>query len=317
MARALPFCRMARGRLPQHHTTARARAGMLTAVRRSALVVGLASAVAVFPANSSLALNVFPNDKNTGVPKNWTPKQTYNNGYTVKTRGAVLQDVRVYGDLRIEADDVTVRRVEVLGGEIYTGCRRNATLVRVTVARRDGQSTSGHDPAIGPGGYRAVRVKIDGLPEGFRVGAKSSGCGNTVIKHSFVRVVAPTNCGDWHGDGIQGYDGPRLIIINTTIDFQERPGCGGTAPFFYPYGQGNTSAKIDGLLVMGGGYSFRLGMPATVTGLRIVDRSWGYGPIWVKCSAVTTWDAQIVKINKNYQPIETVRSQPCNTNGGN
>jgi hypothetical protein len=316
MARALSFCLMVRGRLPEHHTTGRARAGLPGTVRGAAVLAALAFLVAVFPADSSLALNVFPNDKNTGVPKNWTPKQTYN-GYTVRTRGAVLRDVRIYGDLRIEADDVTVHRVEVLGGKVNTNCRRNTVLLRVTVARRSGQSTSGHDPAIGPGGYRAARVKIDGLPEGFRVGGKSSGCERTVIRDSFVRVVAPDNCSDWHGDGVQGYDGPRVVVRNTTIDFQERRGCGGTAAFFYPYSQGNTSARIDGLLVKGGGYPFRLGMPATVTGLRIVEGSWGYGPIWVKCSAVTTWDAQIVKINKHFQPIETVRNQPCNTNGGN
>ena len=80
--------------------------------------------------------------------------------------------------------------------------------------------------------------------------------------------------------------------------------------------QGNTSVDIDGLLVSGGGYAFRLGMPGPVRNLKIVDRSWGYGPIDVKCSAVTAWDAKIVTLGANGQPTD-VRTQPCNTETGN
>jgi hypothetical protein len=105
-----------------------------------------------------------------------------------------------------------------------------------------------------------------------------------------------------------------LTVRNVTIDFDET-GCGGTAPFFYPSGQGNTSVNIDRLLVKGGGYSFRNGMPGTVKGLRIVDGSWYYGPIDVKCSAITSWEAAIVTIDTAYR-ARTVRAQPCNSNGG-
>ena len=64
---------------------------------------------------------------------------------------------------------------------------------------------------------------------------------------------------------------------NLTIDFNET-GCGGTAPFFVPDSQGNTSANVNRLLVKGGGYSFRLGVPGSVYGLRIVDEDVGLRP---------------------------------------
>ena len=131
----------------------------------------------------------------------------------------------------------------------------------------------------------------------------------------------PVGCGDWHGDGVQGYDGPHVNMLNVTIDM-DATSCGGTAPFFYPSGQGNTSATIDRLLIAGPNrnYSFRLGMPGTVRHLRIEDRSWSFGPIDVKCSAITAWDAKIVgpvsRTDGGYAEPAALRDQSCNTNGG-
>ena len=256
----------------------------------------------------------FPNDTNTGVPAGWSPTATRSSNLVVSTAGSTVQDIRIVNaNLVIDAQNVTVRRVEIQGGRVEIRAKSGTVLDQVSVIKAPGQVTdSGGTEAIGPGGYTARRVKIDGLPEGFRVGGKSSGFGPVTIEDSFVRVVAPDQCGDWHGDGLQGYDGPAVTVRNLTIDFQERSGCGGTAPFFYPANQGNTSADIDGLLVKGGGYSFRDGMPGTVRNLKIVNNAWGYGPIEVRCSVVTGWDAEIVTIDSAYQPT-AVRQQACNT----
>jgi hypothetical protein len=137
-----------------------------------------------------------------------------------------------------------------------------------------------------------------------------------LIQDSFARVTSPDSCGDWHGDGIQGYDGAALTVRNVTLELIERTGCGGTAPYFYPRNQGNTSAIIDGLLVKGGGFAFRNGMPGSVKGLRVVDGSYGYGPIDVRCSVLAGWDAQLVKIDTAYRVTSTIRTLPCNTETG-
>jgi hypothetical protein len=178
------------------------------------------------------------------------------------------------------------------------------------------------DPAIKWGGYTARRVEVWRRGEGLFVSGKggSDNCGPVVVDNTFMKMVLPNRyCGngteDWHTDGIQGYGGNRVVVRNTTIDFREAS-CG-TAPFFYPHSQGNTSAEVDGLLLMGGGYSFRLGMPATVRGLRIEDDSWSFGPIDVKCSVVSSWEAKIVTVTSDYQVGSVVRNQPCNTESGN
>ncbi|WP_062118886.1 hypothetical protein [Aureimonas sp. AU40] len=264
----------------------------------------------------------FPNAATAGVPPGWQPRDTRESDVVVSQPGAVVEDLRIVdGNLLVDAENVTVRRVELLGGRIVNdpanACRNGLTVEDTSILPSRDKAKASEYPAITTGGYTARRVRIDGVAEGFRVGGVSHGCGPVTIEDSFVRVVSPEPCGDWHGDGIQGYDGPPLTVHNVTLHLDERPGCGGTAPFFYPDKQGNTSARIDGLLVQGGGYLFRLGVPASVRGLSIVAQSWGYGPIDVKCSAVGSWEAEIVTAGADYQPKAILRRQRCDTEAGN
>lgn len=257
----------------------------------------------------------FPTADTAGVPEGWTPRSTFSGTYRVTQAGAVVEDIRVNGDIIVEAKNVTLRRVEVVGGRIdnFVGptCQNGLLVEDSTVRRGSGSTTDGGTPAIGHGGFTARRVEINGLPEGFRVGGRGSGCGPVAIHDSYARVVRPDVCNDWHGDGIQGYDGPALTVRQTTLELIE-DGCGGTAPFFYPEGQGNQSVDIDGLLVSGGGISFRLGTPGAVQNLFIEKDTWYYGPIDVRCSRLSLWDADIATVSSSGS-VTPVRSQPCNT----
>jgi hypothetical protein len=266
----------------------------------------------------------FPNPGNTGVPVGWVPASTRTTDLRVTTAGAVVQDIRFSNgaSLIVDAANVTVRRVEFLGGRVNNVpgnvCRNGLVLEQVSFGFPSGPivTRAADPPAVQHGGYTARRVKINGYPEGFRVGGRGAfNCAPVTIQDSFARIVAPSpTCGDWHGDGIQGYGGPALTALNNTLELVERSNCGGTAPFFYPRNQGNTSARVDRLLVIGGGYPFRDGMPGSVTGLRIAQRTGWYGPIDVRCSVLTSWEAQIVTVSA-YVPT-FVRNQPCNTETG-
>jgi len=257
----------------------------------------------------------FPTPATTGVPAGWTPATTRTTDLRITEAGAIVRDVRlVNASLIIAARDVTIRRVQIEGGAIHTkpgSTCFNPTIEDTSILRATGPTT-GSEPVIEPGGYTARRVKINGPPEGFRVGAKAA-CGTTTILDSFALARSPDDCGDWHGDALQGYDGGPLVIRHSTLVLEER-GCGGTAPFFYPRNQGNTSVVVDRLLVKGGGYAFRLGMPGSVTGLRIVAGS-TYGPIDVRCSVVSPWEAQVVTVDPNYR-ILTRTPRSCNTETG-
>jgi hypothetical protein len=290
------------------------------APRFRALAGAVAFGAAVFHAASSLA--AFPTPSTTGTAQGWTPKATYTRDVRITRAGAVLEDVRLLNaDLVIAADNVIVRRVDIQGGRIinYTDgrCHNGLMLVNVTIRRAPGQVTRTSDPpAIGLGGYTAVRVKIDGLPEGFRVGGPDQ-CQRVLIRDSFARIVAPDRCTtDWRGDALQGHEGPKVIVRNVTLHLVDRPDCPGSAAFLYPGGRGNTYADIDGLLVRGGRYPFWLGTPGVVRGLRIGSGSWMFVPIGVRCSLVTAWEAKVVDVSANYQPTRLVRRQSCNTEAG-
>ena len=263
----------------------------------------------------------FPTPSTTGVPAGWAPAQTRSTDLRVTQAGGVVEDVLLTSgaDLLIEAPNVTVRRVVLQGGKINnqpgSGCANGLLIEDTTLEPPPGQNaTTETEAVVSYGGYTARRVKIWQRSEGFRVSGKSAGCGPVRIEDSFARIDDSDNC-DLHADGIQGYNGSALTVVNTTIDGQ-RIGCG-TAPFFYPRNQGNTRADVNGLLVMGAGYPFRLGTPGTVSGLRIVNGSWEYGPINVACSLVTAWDASLVTITANYQVASTVQQKRCDTQDGN
>lgn len=255
----------------------------------------------------------FPTKRTAGVPRGWQPQRSVRGTVTVDRPGAVVENLRITdGDLVINAPDVTVRRVEILGGVIdnFAGrtCQTGLRVRASTIRRAPGQVTGSDEPAIGVGGYTARKVEILGLSEGFRVGGKDA-CGAVKIVGSYVRIDSPDVCEDWHGDALQGYDGGALTLRNSVLVLREDDGCGGTAPFFYPSDQGNTSVDIDGLVVEGGGYPFRLGQPGTVANLHIVQGSWSYGPIEVECAALSLWDADIVRMVAG-QPVP-VRKQRC------
>jgi hypothetical protein len=240
----------------------------------------------------------------------------------VSQPGTVVEDTRFTkgAKLTIGARDVVVRNVEFRGGWIETDGQPGVVIQDTTFDRLDPESNGG-EGVVSYCGYTAVRVAILDRNEGFR----ESGCDAgtvTTIRDSFVRITPPDGCTDWHGDGIQGYQGTNLHVENVTIDFHETASCGGTSPFFYNGGSGgspNGHAYVNRLLLKGGGYSFRMGTPGSVQGLKIVNSSWRYGPIDITdagCGAISPWDAQIVNVDANWRVTGTVRNLNCTTDTG-
>jgi hypothetical protein len=257
-----------------------------------------------------------PDPARAGVPQGWAPKQRITSDLVVTEPGATVEDLLLENaDLVIDAPDVTIRRVKLQGGRIHnvpgSSCRNGMVVEDSTIEPAPGESFSrDSEGVVGYGGYTARRVRIWRRSEGFRVGGRSAGCGPVRIEDSFAKIAIAPGCpGDPHSDGIQGYDGPALSVHNVTIDFREAE-CG-TAPVFLPNAAGNTSASIDGMLVMGGGFTFRSGVPGSVRGLKIVDGSWSYAPVDVDCSRLRSWDAEIVTIDAGYRVTKSVKRQPC------
>jgi hypothetical protein len=303
------------------------RANGLTSARNMIMSSGeyAARAVARFPSSpvadpAASPSGGFPTRSSAGLPAGWVPVTRVTGDYHVRTAGAVVQDLQITnGTLYVEAPNVTLNRIQGIGAYVDNGPGStcfNGLLVENSTFTPNGVTRDTDDPVIQYGGYTAKNIVIDGAPEGLRVGGSSMGCGPVTVQDSFIRVASPTVCTDWHGDGIQGYGGNTVTVRNTTILMAISNGCGGTAPFFYPKNQGNTSVDIDGLLLGGdAGYPFRDGMPGTVKNLNVIAGSWDYAPVDVNCSAISNWQAQTVTLNPAGQPIPTGTTIPCTGTG--
>jgi hypothetical protein len=266
--------------------------------------------------------NRFPSPETTGVPAGWVPRETRDSELTVTQPGTVVQDIRFTNGagIVVKADDVTIRRVELQGGAITnqygdapTGCGHNMLVEDATFAPAPRFQPSDF-PVIGEGGYTARRIEVDGRGEGPRL----SDCGAVVLEDSFIRIhgadPGTAACDQVHSDGVQAVAGVGATARNNTIVMETS--CG-TSPWYVGNPGLNTGRyTIDRLLVAGGGYVFRQGAAAAITGLRIVDGSWVYGPIDVACGRISPWEAKIVRIDRRYRVTRVVRSQRCDTDGG-
>jgi hypothetical protein len=261
----------------------------------------------------------FPNPASTGVPAGWEPAQTVSTDMEIRTPGTVVEDVRFTdsANILVFADNVTIRRVEMLGGFINNqygdapaNCGHDMLVENVTFKQQPGQFVPSDYPVIGEGSYTARAIEVDGRGEGMRL----SDCGPVTLENSFIRIHGADEgtaaCDAVHSDGVQAHAGVGATARNNTIIFETS--CG-TSPWFVTNPAINTGTYIvDGLLVSGGGYTFRHQLPGSITGLRIVDRAWVYGPLdSMDCSSLSGWEAKLVSIDANYQVTGVVADQPC------
>lgn len=240
------------------------------------------------------------------MPAGWEPTILHSAGLAIAVPNTVIEDADIVGDLDVMAENVTIRRCRVTNGQLlnrHTSVTFPGMLVEDTTIR----TTGGWFPSAGPGtsmfasaAYTARRVAILDVGEGFRVGGSQSG--DVLIEDCFVRVVDP-NFPDWHGDALQAFNGSRVTVRNTTLINPSPPDDVGTSAFWHP-DQGNTYADVDRLLVQGGGYSFRLQTPGSVTGLYCVRDSARFGPRQVtSCELLDAWEAQECDLDGDGQPV--------------
>jgi hypothetical protein len=261
----------------------------------------------------------FPNPASTGVPAGWEPAQTMSTDLTIREPGTIVEDVRFTdgASISVFADNVTIRRVEMLGGVITNqygdapaNCGHNMVIENVTFKQQPGQFVPSDYPVIGEGAYTARAIEVDGRGEGPRL----SDCGPVTLENSFLRIHGADEgtaaCDQVHSDGVQAVAGVGATARNNTIIFETS--CG-TSPWFVVNPSVNTGTyAIDRLLVSGGGYSFRQEVTASVTGLRIVNDAWVYGPlVEMNCGSISNWDAKLVTIDANYQVTGVVGDLPC------
>jgi hypothetical protein len=289
---------------------------------RHATFTVIASAPAPSPAPAPAA--GFPNASNTGVPAGWRPSHTTNGDLTIRTPGTVLDGELVTGSLHVNARDVTIRNSWVYGSinnQSSQGFDYGGMLIQDSdVGPPSGQGGETF-PAILVAGYTMERVHVHNFSEGPRVAAFNNpsvpaSSQTIVIRDSLIQIVRGT-CS--HNDGIQGFgEPPRAIVSHNTIDARAAgPDCT-TGALFIGNDNPDFLTVTDNLLA-GGGFTMRIDGPGSdgpggtydhVTGNKIVDDSWGFGPVHVDdCRTVADWsNNSVVTIDSNYNVTSTVRA---------
>ena len=274
----------------------------------------------------------YPNPSNTGVPAGWTPKHTTNGDLTITQPGTVLDGELVTGTLNVNARNVTIRNSWVYGSidnQSSNGTDYSGMLIEDSDVGPPSGNGAETFPAILVAGYTMRRVHVHNMSEGPRVAAFNNSsvpaADQTIdIEDSLIQIVKGT-CS--HNDGIQGYgEPPRAIINHNTIDARDAgPDCTTGALFI---GNDNPDLlTITNNMLAGGGFTMRIGGPGSdgpggtydhISGNRIVNNSWGYGPVLIdSCPTappIADWsDNTVVTIDSNYQPTSTVRriNKPC------
>jgi hypothetical protein len=268
----------------------------------------------------------FPGAACTGVPAGTALKVNQGNLFVTQPN-AVLDGVHVTGDLILRAPGVLIRNSQIDGQVLNFDDRTNVegafpfTIRDSTVG--SGTSCNSGGSAIGTGNMTVERVYVRGFGDGIRAGGP-----NVVIRDSFLKLC--TNDPSTHADGIQDYPASaNLVFDHNTVDL-----CGGRVPtdghcdlkagynspiFIHSNTDGGTKgARITNNLIMGGVYSIFLwpqpGAAWIVTGNRVVNGTWTYGPAHTEglCGQIDQWsDNTAVTINSSYGITSTVSTIGC------
>jgi len=157
------------------------------------------------PAPSPSAPTAFPGPGNTGVPPG--AHLTLHRGDLILLQpGDVVSNVEVHGCVSVQAPDVTLRSIRVVGA---CGIHNESTGLVVEDSTIDG-GRNANAVGVSFGNYTLRRVEVVGTGDGARAN------GNVHIEDSWVHGLVEGPGG--HNDGIQITEGSNITLRHNTVD---------------------------------------------------------------------------------------------------
>ncbi|MEO5875175.1 MAG: hypothetical protein ABIS86_23955 [Streptosporangiaceae bacterium] len=248
----------------------------------------------------------YPTPACTGVPDG--VRLTVHQGdWEIKEAGTRVRGVHVTGRLLIAAPGITIVDSQIDGfvTNFSSGPVQHQYSITDSTVGAVGADCN-LETGVGGAHYTATRVEIVAHGDGF------GDAGDDVrVQDSYVLLCAKT---DAHSDGIQGFRGGRNVVVkHNTFDQRQAPRDGITAPVFIS--DGSKDATVVDNLLAGGSETLRVydgGGQQIVTGNRIVDKAWVFGPVSASCATIEKWaDNRLVEIDKNYVVTSVGAVLPC------
>ena len=212
----------------------------------------------------------YPDETNTGVPTGTI--LTSSGSITVSTNGAIIEDLHVTGQIRVTANNVTIRRVRITSNDYYPIDYDGPTGLVVEDSEIIGQNynvTAG----MSFNNYTARRVLVTGCADGFKAN------NNVLIEDCFVHTLAIGP--DTHNDGVQTTSGTGVTVRHSTFRLGDQAGVSAVFQIGTEWGI-NTDWLIEDNLIDGGGWSINASNdPSDHVNFRVLNnrftRRAGYG----------------------------------------
>jgi len=210
-----------------------------------------------------------PGPTNTGVPAGTTLKKS--GTVTVDQDGAVVEDLDIDGQVMVNADNVTIRRVRITSGDYYPirydDPHRGLVVEDTEIIGTSDDATA----AISFSHYTARRVNVHGSADGLKADE------DVLIEDSWIHD--PRNADGQHNDGVQSTGGKGVTLRHNVI-----AGASNAAVQTGDEGARTEDLTIQCNWLSGGGWTLNIrGTGATVPiNTKIIDnrfgRDHGYGP---------------------------------------
>lgn len=189
----------------------------------------------------------FPDASTTGVPAGTALAPS--GRLTVTQDGAVVENLLVSGTIDVQADNVTIRRVKVLGGRIAAGQSNTGTViedVEIDGRRADGsQAIDAFTSGVGERNFTCRRCHIHHVGHGANIGD------NVTIEDSYIHDVVFANGS--HNDSIVSNGGSNMVIRGNTLRIQNSPGSSAALALYGDF-EPIANVLVEGNLIDGGGY---------------------------------------------------------------
>ncbi|WP_028659476.1 hypothetical protein [Nocardioides insulae] len=201
---------------------------------------------------------------------------------TVTRDGAVVRNLRIRGQLTIEADDVLVENVHVYSGASYGILVRGkrATIQWTTIQGTPGATLAGL-AADEVGSFRAIRIRVMDVEDGVRL---SNLC---VLRRSFIYRLAGHSGSHYDGVTADGYRGWRIMGNRILNRHAQTSAVWIGDPRYAP-----SAGLLQNNILAGGGYTLYAG-PSTGLGLRVIGNRFSTAgfPRAGRWGPVTAWSA--------------------------